>query len=154
GTVKPFEDQVVSQYREDWRLKQLGNLQVDAYVLAEDRLDCYRPPGELQAGRNGLSDGQVQSYAAEHYTAEGLFFAGVFGEDGAQQTAFQSLRTDFSYTASAEQIAALTHDAIWTEGELRYAIDSTAMGSASSTPVGAADPNVVGRNVTLITSQD
>ena len=154
GTVKPFEDQVVSQYREYWRLKELGSLQGDTFVLAEDSLDFYRPLAELQAGRTGLSDAEVQSYAAERYNGHALFFAGVFGEDWAQQTAFQSLRTDFSYTASAEQIAALTHDAIWTEGELRYAIDSTAMGSASSTPVGAADPNVVGRNVTLITSQD
>ncbi|NMY52176.1 leukotoxin LktA family filamentous adhesin [Pseudomonas sp. WS 5011] len=154
GTVKPFQDQVVSQYREYWRLRELGSLQGDTFVLAEESLDFYRPLAELQAGRTGLSDAEVQGFADERYHGHALFFAGVFGEGWTQQTDFQTQRSDFSYTATAAQIETLTRDAIWTEGELRYAIDSTALGSAASTPVGAADPNVSGRNVTLITSQD
>ena len=154
GTVKPFEDQVVSQYREYWRLRELGSLQGDSFVLDADSLDFYRPLAELQAGHAGLSDTEVQAFAAERYNGHALFFEGVFGDNWAQQLDFQAPRSDFSYTASAAQIEALTRDAIWTEGELRYAIDSTALGSASSTPVGAADPNVSGRHVTLITGQN
>ncbi len=51
-------------------------------------------------------------------------------------------------TLSTAQANALMQDNVWTLHELQYAIDGAALG-AGGTPVGAATPNVVGRNVTF-----
>ncbi|MCL5041125.1 MAG: leukotoxin LktA family filamentous adhesin [Gammaproteobacteria bacterium] len=154
STVKPFEDRVTAHYREYWRLLELGAFVGDDFVVDASRIDFYRPLAELQSGETGLSDAQVNSLAQARMLELQAFFAEAVGDDWSTQTPFNTYQQDFAYQASAEQVLALTENAIWTEGELRYAVDSAALGSAASTPVGAADPNLSGRQVSIKVNGD
>ena len=148
-SVKPFEDQVTASYREFWRLSALGAQRDGRFELDAQNLAFFRPLTELRLGETGLSDQQVAEYAAQRYAELEGYFAEHVDAAWRQRTEFQAFDTAFTYTATAEQVQALTDDAIWSEGELRYAIDKTALGPASGTAVGAADPNLSGRNVVV-----
>ncbi|TVP87776.1 MAG: hypothetical protein EA348_12315, partial [Pseudomonadaceae bacterium] len=154
STVKPFEDRVTAQYQEYWRLLGLGEFVAGEFVIDASRIDFYRPLAELQTGESGLSDAQVNSLAQARMSQLQDFFTETVGDDWRSQAPFTAYQQSFAYQASAEQVLALTQNAIWTEGELRYAVDAAALGSASSTPVGAADPNLSGRQVSIKVNGD
>ncbi|UAW97349.1 leukotoxin LktA family filamentous adhesin [Halopseudomonas nanhaiensis] len=148
-SVQPFEDQVNASYREFWRLSALGIVSNGVFELDAANLAFLRPLAELRLGETGLTDQQVADYAAGRYAELEGFFTAKVDANWRQRAEFQSFDTAFAYTASAEQVRQLTENAIWTEGELRYAIDKTALGPASGTAVGSADPNLSGRTVTV-----
>jgi hypothetical protein len=62
---------------------------------------------------------------------------------------FRGFNPNYNYTATDDQVTALTQNSVWTEPVLRYAVDATGLGSVSGTPVGITTPNIAGRNVTL-----
>ncbi len=57
---------------------------------------------------------------------------------------------DFSYQATATQIANFENNATWTTDELTNTVARVAVDPAAGTPVGILTPNIAGVNVTLI----
>ena len=67
-------------------------------------------------------------------------------------TQYQSLAPQATFTASAGVVTELTRNSVWTDGQLVAAINRSALQPASGV-VGAGQPNVVGRDVTLNVSR-
>ena len=127
-SVKPFQNMVDASYREYWQLKALGSVAGSDFVLDDANLAFIRPLVELRLGASGVTDAQVKQFVSERFAELESFFASNIDADWRTQSAFQSYDASFAYSASAVQVDALTNDAIWTAGELLYAIDQTARG--------------------------
>ncbi|KKN78394.1 hypothetical protein LCGC14_0350420 [marine sediment metagenome] len=153
-SVKPFQDMVDASYREYWQLKALGSVAGSDFVLDDANLAFIRPLAELRLGASGVTDAQVKQFVSERFAELESFFASNIDADWRTRSAFQSYDALFAYSASAVQVDALTNDAIWTAGELLYAIDQTALGPSSGTSVGSAEPNLYGRNVNIQVAGD
>ena len=153
-SVKPFQNMVDASYREYWQLKALGSVAGSDFVLDDANLAFIRPLAELRLGASGVTDAQVKQFVSERFAELESFFASNIDADWRTQSAFQSYDASFAYSASAVQVDALTNDAIWTAGELLYAIDQTALGPSSGTSVGSAEPNLFGRNVSIQVAGD
>ncbi|HDZ57697.1 MAG TPA: leukotoxin LktA family filamentous adhesin [Pseudomonas xinjiangensis] len=149
SSIQPFEDQVTANYREYWSLMQLGTQQDGMLHLDSDALELYRPLVEVKLGQSGLSDADILGFVRNRQSELENSFDESIGNGWQAQAAFSAYDADFTYVASATQIEALGRDAVWTEGELLYAIDQAALEPASGSSVGSADPNIRGRKVNL-----
>lgn len=146
--VKPFEQQINAAYREYWGLVQLGHPGAQGLELDADGVARYRQMLDVRSSI-GLTDDQVRAAAQQRFDELRGLFTQELGTNWATAQEFTAFDQSFNYQASAAQIARLTSDAVWQEGELRYAIDINALGAGSSTPVGVTKANVSGRNVQL-----
>ncbi len=151
-TVPAFERQVEQNYREYWQLLELGSVSGDAYTLNADGLALYQTILESRTGK-AVDASTAQAYAQERYTAVTAAFETNLGSEWFGTAPFQGYQADYSYTATAEQVAELTRDSVWTESELMYGVDITALEPATGAPVGSAEPNVSGRDIALIAGQ-
>ena len=83
----------------------------------------------------------VQTYANSLYQNYVAFFNQNLGSDWTSSADFQTFNLDFSYQATAQQVANLEANATWTTGELTYAIAQVAVDPAVGAPVGISTPN-------------
>lgn len=148
-SIKPFEDQVNANYREYWSLLDAGSVNNGVLTLSTVGLEMYRPLVAIKLNLVNPSDAQVASYATERYSVLTSAFNSDIGSDWRGQTAFHGYDKQFSYASTEAQKQAFSQDAVWTEGELLYAIDKAALGAASGSSVGVSQPNISGRNVNL-----
>ena len=153
-TATPFEQQVNAQYREYWSLLQLGKRTAGELELDARGIELYRPLAELRAGKTGLSDAEVVAQARSRLDLLEDAFSRDIGADWRNAAAFMNYNEAFAFHASQAQLEALGRDAVWTEGELRYAIDKVALGTSGGSSVGNAEPNLSGRRVTLQVASD
>ncbi|MWK59071.1 leukotoxin LktA family filamentous adhesin [Pseudomonas otitidis] len=153
-TATPFEQQVNAQYREYWSLLQLGKRTAGELQLDARGIELYRPLAELRAGKTGLSDAEVVAQARSRLDLLEDAFSRDIGADWRDAAAFRTYNEAFAFHASQAQLDALGRDAVWTEGELRYAIDKVALGTSGGSSVGNAEPNLSGRRVTLQVASD
>jgi filamentous hemagglutinin family protein len=148
-SVKPFQDQITANYREYWSLVDAGSITNGTLTLSTAGLELYRPLAALKLGQLSASDADVRQYVSARYNDLSSGFDTQIGSNWRTQAAFQSYDQQFSYVATSAQITALSQDAVWTQGELLYAIDKAALGAASGSSVGSSQPNISGRNVNL-----
>lgn len=151
ASVQAYEQQVVARYQEYWRLLDVGTVDNGAYTLNAGAIALFRPLAEAATGRTGLTDAEINAYAAGRYDDAGATFASAIGADWRSQSAFQTKQSNFAFTLdpTSTQYQDLARNATWTQGQLKYAINANALEPASGA-VTQADPNVQGRNVTLV----
>ena len=97
------------------------------------------------------TDAEIQTYANSQYQSYVAFFNQNLGSNWTSSADFQTFNPDFSYQATATQIANFENNATWTTDELTYTVAEVAVDPESGTPVGILTPNIAGTNVTLIT---
>ena len=149
-SIAAFERQVEARYQEYWRLRGVGQLEGGTFVPDARAIALFRGLAEADKGETGLSDTQVRDYIVGRYTALEGFFADNLGAGWASQGEFQQYDAGFSFAVAAgsQQHADLSRNAVWTDAQLRYAINASAL-EPSGGGVGAAEPTVSGRNVHL-----
>ncbi|MET0321015.1 MAG: hypothetical protein ABW069_09875, partial [Duganella sp.] len=147
ASVVAFEQQVQRDYQKLLDLRGRGAIDATgALVLDAVNIALLRP---LAAGANGsATDAQVAAYANREYQAANDALVAAAGADWKQLVAGNKLR----FAASTEQIARLTENAIWTESELSYSLNRTALEPTPTQQVGDATANIVGRTITIDTS--
>ncbi|MBO8141511.1 MAG: leukotoxin LktA family filamentous adhesin [Firmicutes bacterium] len=150
ATVRPFEIQVERRYEEYWQLRRHGSEEGGVFVLDPESIPIYRIRAAAALGVDDPSDAQVQAYAQGLYQEVADFLAETLGEEWQLAPEFQSYRSDYTYTATEEQVAALTYGAAWLPSQLLYQIDANALEPVSDTNVWTQDPNVSGRDVSLV----
>lgn len=149
-SVRAYENQVTARYQEYWRLLDMGRVVDGEFRLDDARIALYRPQAEAAAGRMGLGDDEVRAYVASRYDSLALLFEQAYGNGWAQRSEFQQQVASYAYTVdTASQLYTdLTRNAVWTQEQLRYAINANAL-QPSGGAVGNTEPNVSGRNVAL-----
>ncbi|MDR0182154.1 leukotoxin LktA family filamentous adhesin [Lysobacter arvi] len=149
-SVRAYENQVTARYAEYWRLLGMGDVVDGQFVLDDARVALFRPQAEAAAGRAGLTDAEVRAYVASRYDSIALLFEQAYGGGWAQRAEFQSQAANYAYTVdtTSQLYTDLTRNAVWTQEQLRYAINANAL-QPSGGAVGETDPNVSGRNVQL-----
>ena len=148
ASVKAYQAKIGRDYQDYWNMRRLGTVDAQGVlVLTADGIAALRPV--LAAGGSDLD---VQTLAAKRFgdLRAGLdeAFAGT-SSAATWQTA--PYKADFTYTASAQRVAALTDRFDWTTSELSYAVRRSALEPASSQQVGNASANIVGHAVSITT---
>jgi Ca2+-binding RTX toxin-like protein len=173
-SVVTYEQQIDQAYNQYWQLRDdatdydsMGNPTTthytsDALTLTTNGISNLRQAASQALG-HFASDAEVQTYAQSLYTADAALFDGndcsldaqsvqhcVPGIDPSWRTEadFVTFNPSFSYTATATQTTNLTQNSTWTEDELRYAINATAL-EPGGTSIAETTPNISGNNVTL-----
>ena len=151
ATVAAFEALVSSKYRQWWQLQNAGTVTGGVLTLNAGSLALFRGQAAASLGIDIslVTDEQVQTYANDTYQALGSYFTDNIAADWASHAEFTSFVSGFQYHASTDQVTALTANAEWQTGQLRYSINAIALQASGGIPVGTADPNVAGRDVTI-----
>jgi filamentous hemagglutinin family protein len=152
ASVVAFQNQVNSNYQQYWRLLGNGSVSGGVFALSTASLALYRPLAAAALGITSPTDTQVQSYANSQYQNVVTSLNNLVTPLGTTATAVlgTSFNSSFSFHASTPEITALTKNAVWQEGELSYAISKAALQPSSGT-VGIGNPNIVGRDIKLVT---
>lgn len=148
--VRAYENQVTARYQEYWRLHSMGRMDGGEFRLDDASIALYRPQAEAAAGRRGLSDDEVRAYVASRYDTMVQLFEQAYGTGWAGLSEFQGPVASYAYTVdpASQLYTDLTKNAVWTQDQLRYAINANAL-QPSGGAVGNTEPNVSGRNVAL-----
>jgi hypothetical protein len=125
-----------------WQAINNGTVSNGTLTLNTAGLDLFRP--QTAAALNiqdptDVTDAQIQDYANSAYQAS--------------VADWQTFNQGYNYVATPYQTNNLTKNSVWTEEQLRYAVNSTGLGLSSGVPVGSANPNVSGRTVVLQASK-
>ncbi|HEY8464428.1 MAG TPA: hypothetical protein VIM29_10485, partial [Bacillota bacterium] len=169
ATVVKFESLVDWYYNQYWQLRNLGTVASDGTLTLSDA-GVQMMTAQAAAALNipNPTADQVRTYANQLYQSDCNFLS-IVAAGGVPNASpdragnvvtpvnlneisdYTTYNKDFHYTATSEQISALTANAVWTVDELTAAISRTALLPSSSTPVGNTTPNIVGRDVTINT---
>src|SRR5262249_35701986 len=120
--------------------------------LAAKNLFSPRTAADLESkGQDGSNPTleQIEAYATALYQST-VAFLNANVANWPNLPDFQTFNSQFSYTATDDQVTALTNNSVWPEPVLRYAVDPTGLAPVVGTPVGTTTPNFSGRNVTLV----
>ena len=176
-TVGAFEGQYDQAYRQYWDLRKnatdydlLGNpttihYDLDTLTLTSQGIANLRPAASSALGHIA-SDAEVQAYAQALYTNDVAFFDGqtcdttghncrANGNDSSWRASPDFATTpvsdnpSFAFHVSGSQNTDLTKNAVWTESELKYFVNRTALEPSVGTPVPPTQPNINGAHVTL-----
>jgi filamentous hemagglutinin family protein len=152
ASVVAFQNQVNSNYQQYWRLLGNGSVTSGVFTLSTANLALYRPLASAALGVTSPTDAQVQSYANSQYQNVVTSLNTLVTPLGTTATAVlgSSFNSSFSFQADSTQRNLLTKNAVWKEGELSYAISKAALQPSSGT-VGIGNPNIVGRDIKLVT---
>ncbi|MET1003312.1 MAG: hypothetical protein ABWZ15_16005 [Acidimicrobiia bacterium] len=144
AAVTRFEGLVDTHLRRYWLLNTQGFLVAGVYVLNDAFVEQYRGQAEAAAGTSPRTEDQIRAYVRSLYDATIAFLTAHVAE-------FTMITPDpsFHYTATAQQRTDLTKNAKWTENELRSSVAIDALGEDSGTTIGAAQPTISGKLVTL-----
>jgi len=145
---------VNTAYNQFWALKADGTVTNGVFTLDPVKLagPTYRAAAAAALGQTVASDADVQSWANKLYESYATTFAKNVGTDWATHADFITNNSAYKFVVSLDQIAARTEGAIRTEDQLRYTMQSGALGSSQGTTSGNVNPNIVGHDVTLISA--
>jgi len=159
ATVTEYETQVNRNYFQYFQLLGVGTVVAGQYLLNDAKVGAYRLQAKAQlcavATQNSLpcaagdpTDQQVKDYAASLYTTSVAFLQNAFGASYAATIATFDPLFAYHVTPGSQQDQDLRKNGLWTENELRYAINRRALTAATggSSPVVTT---VSGHNVTL-----
>jgi len=136
-SVTPFENLVDLHYQQYWTLLGHGTVSNGAFVLNPADAPLFTALASA-AGKT------AQQYTADLYTSLANSFTTDIGANWNALGAFAYKDAAFHYTATADQIAALTANAVWSENQLTVAIRKAALDpDPGPRPVGAGVPNIV-----------
>jgi len=143
-TVKFFDINFNQLY---FQLLENGNVQNGVFTLNASAASTFRAMAATALGITSPTDAQVEGWAASEYQT-------ILADQNPDRSwmnlpDFKTFNPHFNYVATTDQVTALTQNSVWTEAELRYAVDSTGLGTSTSVAVGSADPNISGRTVVL-----
>ncbi|HEV3085266.1 MAG TPA: hypothetical protein VGY66_36260, partial [Gemmataceae bacterium] len=144
ATLKFFDINFNQLY---FQLLENGNVQNGVFALNASAASTFRAMAATALGITSPTDAQVEGWAASEYQT-------ILADQNPDRSwmsspDFETFNPHYQYVATTDQITALTQNSVWTEAELRYAVDSTGLGLSSGVPVGSADPNISGRTVVL-----
>jgi filamentous hemagglutinin family protein len=140
--VVPYEKGVISEYQSYWTLLGLGRISTDGNTFTLSSSGAIA----LQAQADGAGQ-SVAAYAQARYaTLKSDLQAALGSVTPDWQSAYDST---FTYSASADQVAAMTRGQYWTSDALLYSINNAALQPASGAVTLVTDANVTGKNVTL-----
>ena len=170
-TVDAYQTQINQAYTQYWQLRANASTYTsDALTLSATGLSNMRSAATLALRANGTisptgvaTDAQVQAYAGSLYSNDVQVFDGTSctaqnrctpGIDPSwrTETNFTVFNSTFSYTATPAQVTSLTQNAEWTDAELKYFVNETALQPSAGTPVPPTTPNIHGNHVTLHSS--
>gem|GEM_PF-3223135 len=170
-SVASYQNQVSSQYRQFWQIAADGSVTDGVFTLASTALERYRERATIAMGSlTPATNLMVLEYARGLYNDLRGFFdrnsntdywrLSAVGDSRAAaalatpsrtwmaRPEFTAYAATYTYTATADQAAALTRNGVWTESDLDNAVPMSAL--AASTVVGEnAKPNITGRDVTI-----
>ncbi|MDV6031965.1 MAG: hypothetical protein F9B45_18120 [Phycisphaera sp. RhM] len=120
--------------------------------------DAFQDVPDLTPGN--LSDSDVRDYAKSRYLEVVDFFDSnpnaeipaafqILAPDWRTLPDFQTFNESYTYTATTDQQDALTANSVWTEEQLRYALNQKALQPSPGGLVGLGIPNITGGNVTI-----
>ena len=175
-TVDAYQTQVDQAYAQYWALRAnatdydtngtptTAHFDANTLTLTTQGISNMRSAATAALG-HPATDADVQTYAQSLYAADVALFDGnactaqnrcTPGIDPSWRTSsdFTGLTPNatFSYTATPTQVTTLTANAEWTDAELKYFVNRTALEPSSGTPVPPTTPNIHGNNVTLHSS--
>src|SRR6185312_14088081 len=144
-----FEKQTDSQYRQYWLLLANGSASGGTFSLNSPSLPNFSSlaAAYLNLNPTTITNAQIQTYANDLYQGLISAFLSTFGSNWQTQSQFVTFQTNFMYTATVQQSAALGGQAGWSAGQLLDAVNEAAL--QGGTPVGNGIANIVGRNVTV-----
>ncbi len=145
STIKGYENLKEREYQTYWRTVRNLREVTDANGNKSYTTTAFNP-----------SQGFALSVAERDYyrTHQGWTDAQItqFELDRAREYGSSTYNPNFQFTYDvANDPAKLTKGAAWTEAELRYSVSAGALKETSDTNIRLEDPNIAGRNVTVIT---
>jgi hypothetical protein len=156
-SVTAFDNQVNSEYVSYWQLLRNGGVSGGVFTLDGAAVPLYvgQTAASLGIDPSVVTPAEVQTYANTLYQNAVAFFNDNLDPNWASSADFLAYDPTFAYDVTAHpdaktQAADLTKNALWTENQLRYAIDRVALNPTAGTSVGNGTPNVAGVNVTLL----
>ncbi|MDE3132331.1 MAG: hypothetical protein KGL16_14365, partial [Acidobacteriota bacterium] len=164
-TVDAYQTQVDQAYLQYWQLRDNSTSYTsDTVTLSSQGVANMRSAASAALG-SPASDSDVQAYAQSLYAADVALFDGTSctaqnrctpGIDPTWRTEsdFVTFNSGFQYTATPTQVTSLTQNAEWTDSELKYFVNRTALEPSAGTPVPPTTPNIHGNNVTLHSSSN
>ncbi|MHC5544326.1 hypothetical protein ACYOEI_39360, partial [Singulisphaera rosea] len=122
------------------------------YRLRESAVSLYKDQAAAALGIADPSADQIQAYAGDLYRETVAFLeANVAGWHDLSD--FQIYNPDFAYNATTDQINALTKNAVLTEAQLSYSVNTEgAEPTSAEVPAGASASNITGGVVSLSAS--
>ena len=121
-----------------WQAINNGTVSDGTVTLNAAGLAIFGPQTAAALNIQDPTDDQIQAYANAAY--QNLV------------ADWQKFNPNYNYVATPYQTQNLTKNSVWTEDELRYAVNATGLGLSSGVPVGSANPNISGRTVVLSSS--
>lgn len=149
-SVVNFQTQVNTTYRNFWRLRANGSVAGGTLSLNSTGLALYRPLAAAALGTANPSDAQVQAFANGQYQNALTYLNSSLGSSWTGTANGQNYNGGFNYVATSAQVTNLTQNAVWSENELSYAINRTAL-QPSAGAVGVGTPYISGRDIKLVT---
>ncbi|QCB45382.1 leukotoxin LktA family filamentous adhesin [Hydrogenophaga sp. PAMC20947] len=173
--ITAFENTVNGNYASYWALMGHGAVVNGGFVLDADGIKALQAQADqslqAQAGQSyapGMSSAlplvsataqQVMDYAQARYLALSSAIVAANGGSssslaGTSQDYFSAIvaRTYKPFTASSDQVDALTRGQYWTDDALLYQINASALQPASSAVTAVSDINIKGRRVELVST--
>uniref|UniRef100_UPI003562ED84 hypothetical protein n=1 Tax=Stieleria sp. TaxID=2795976 RepID=UPI003562ED84 len=120
--------------------------------------DAFQEVPDVTPGN--ISDSDVRDYAKTRYLEVVDFFDSnpnaeipanfqILAPNWRALPEFQTFNENYAYTATTDQQDALTANSVWTEEQLRYALNQKALQPSPGGLVGLGIPNISGGNVTI-----
>lgn len=155
NTIPALEHAVNSSYQRYWQLLDNGLVTNGVYSVKTAKIDLFRPLVSAALGKPA-TNADVQTYLADEFQSLIAFLADPSKVDPQATTQPDLINYDptFKYVAPADQIAALTKDALFTGKQLVSAVNASALAAPGGTPVGSGTPNVTGRSISMHTGKD
>jgi hypothetical protein len=149
--ITAFQNEVDATYAAYWQLIDNGSVENGVFTLNSDELAIYAAQAGAALNISDPTDADIQSYANTQYQTHVAFFNQNLASNWTSSADFQTFNPDFSYQATATQIANFENNATWTNEALTFTVAQVAVDPEAGTPVGISTPNIAGANVTLVT---
>ncbi|MBS0200675.1 MAG: leukotoxin LktA family filamentous adhesin, partial [Proteobacteria bacterium] len=160
GLITGIGVQVDNAYAQYWQLHAAGSVDgAGTYTLNSDAVPVYFRLAALKAGIDPATvtdpaqqAAMAQDFASARYTDVATTFATYIGSNWQQDADFASRTANYHFVLdpASQQYQQLVANSTWTENQLKYAINVTALATPTGGQVGSAPPNISGRNVSLV----
>ncbi|MBC9981562.1 hypothetical protein HA482_25475, partial [Bradyrhizobium sp. INPA_01384B] len=161
ASIKAFEQSQTQAYRQYWQIRDSQPNKGAAFdpsfqvtytrgTAQYQNLDTYYRNLEI-ANNGGVApsdiEARVASDIAKQAAADTARYRALNTQVGSLTTTFNA---SFSYTATAAEQASLTQGAVWSKTALGFSLSAGALKTVTDTNPVIKDPNVSGRNVTIL----
>ena len=158
GVIAGIGRQVENAYSQYWQLRASGTITAGSYWLNDAAVPVYFRLAALKDGIDpasvtdlGQQKAMAQAFASERYAEIASTFQTYVGNDWQQRAEFNTKETGYQFVLdpAGRIYQDLMADSTWTENQLKYAINVTALAVPTGGQVGSAPANVSGREVSL-----